>query len=137
MKTLGVDFKGSDVILVMIEDGEFRSVNKISIVDDSTQKDMRGFYVSIIEFAEWNGPDEIVIIDRARKGKYAGGVTSFKLEAVIQVALSNVRIIHGATVRAFVAKNPSDKEIYSYAMKAFNVARCGYHQKKNQLSLEF
>lgn len=93
MIACGVLLKGSEAIFAVLEQkaGEvtptFRNlpVKKIKLGDEQDAASVRVFKAAIEAFARENNIDVFVIKARAKKGKMAGGGTSFKMEGVVQL----------------------------------------------------
>ena len=90
-RVCGIELKSSEAILVVVESTKEISMlidtkpNKINIVDDEDNSEVKSFFNSIVEFIRNNNIDIIVLKKRARKGKMAGGSVSFKLESLVQI----------------------------------------------------
>jgi hypothetical protein len=98
----GIELKGNDAILVVLNTGEIveTSPKKITLKDTKIQDDIKSFVLEIIEFLNKYKVDEIGIKERATKGRFAGGAVSFKMEALIQGTQFNVSLFHGKTISA-------------------------------------
>lgn len=71
--------------------------------------------------------DEIAIIEREQKGKFAGSATSFKLEATLQLMDLPVSLISPLTIKEQLKRNPPQVDFDSLDLKrvqlnAFDVA---------------
>lgn len=91
MKTCGIDLKACDAIVVILEgtkaSWEFIEceTRKISLPNDEDSSQLRGFRESVNALVKHHGILRIAIKKRAKKGKYAGGPVSFKMEGVVQL----------------------------------------------------
>lgn len=91
MKICGIDLKASDTILSVIEvennTNRYISLNlkKISIQNDESKSEIESFHETFKTFLRDNNIDKIVIKKRAKRGKFAGGADTFKMEGIIQL----------------------------------------------------
>lgn len=131
MKTCGIELKGNDAILVCLEGNTnayafaHKEVKKIKLQDSNNQSDIKVFSKAVIEFLNTNQFDSIGIKARATKGRFSGGSVSFKMEGIIQLADSNVQIIHGATIKAKMKTRLDEidgAQLNTYQKEAFTVA---------------
>ena len=85
---------------------------------------MRSFFETVRNSFDLNTPDRIGIIKRNKKGKFAGGAVSFKMEGLIQLyEKKNIRLISPHTLRSFQKKeNPQIIPKYKYQNKAYLLA---------------
>ncbi len=130
-KTCGIEIKGNSAIVVVLE-GEpdnFKVIptefKKTNLNDSNNQEDVKSFSNVISSFFKAHNFDKIGIKERATKGKFAGGPTSFKIEGLIQNTDFPVSIIHGLTMKSML-KN-LDVEftgVNNYQVEAMKVAYC-------------
>lgn len=128
-KICGIEIKGNTAIVVVLE-GEpnnFKVIptefKKTKINASSNQEDVKSFSNVINNFFKANNFDKIGIKERATKGKFAGGSTSFKIEGLIQNTDFTVSLIHGQTMKSKL-KN-QDVEfvgVNNYQIEAMKVA---------------
>ncbi|MDX4065582.1 DUF3010 family protein [Aliarcobacter skirrowii] len=91
MKICGIELKASDTILAVIEVENniihYISLNlkKISIQNDENKSEIESFHETIKTFLRDNNIDKIIIKKRAKRGKFAGGADTFKMEGIIQL----------------------------------------------------
>ena len=91
MKICGVELKGNDAIvcLMQLEHGLYSlpdcRVRRIAISDSSSREQLVKFQFDFNKLMQDYQVDTVVIRKRMTKGKFAGGSTSFKLEAAIQL----------------------------------------------------
>jgi hypothetical protein len=132
MKVCGIDLKGSEAVLVCLEGSKEDCViicqdqKKFSIKDSSNQLDVSSFSSQIVSFLEENEFDEVGIKARAKKGRFAGGSVSFKMEGIIQLANVNVEVIHGATIKSKLKckeVHTSNENVLAYQKEALSVAQ--------------
>jgi len=130
MKVCGIELKGNDAIFTCLE-GDAENYNlveltlkKINLKDSKNQADIHQFTKELNAFFDLNQFEKIGIKARGEKGRFAGGPTSFKMEALIQNTLWNVNIIHGATLRAALKTKVIDESgVKKYQVEALMVAR--------------
>lgn len=111
MKVCGVELKGNDAIICLMEkaNGLYDIPNvrvpKISIKDAGDAEQVRGFQFAFAKLIEDYKIDAVVIKGRALKGKFAGGPVGFKLEAAIQLIDGlDVEIVSSSYVKSAWAK---------------------------------
>ncbi len=91
MKVCGVDIRGSEAILAIavLKDGSVTHLplqtRKISLADDDDCANVRSFSELVEGYARDNGIERLAIKKRGKKGEYAGGPTTFKIEGVLQL----------------------------------------------------
>jgi hypothetical protein len=91
MKVCGVELKANDAIisLMSLTDGLYTlldcRVKKISINDASDTEQLKKFQFDFAKLMADYQIDHVVIRERMKKGKFAGGAVGFKLEAAIQL----------------------------------------------------
>jgi hypothetical protein len=92
MRVCGVELKGNDAVicLMVLDQGLYTlpdcRVKKLSISDSSNRDELSKFQFDFIKLMQDYNVDSVVIRERMTKGKFAGGATSFRLEAAIQLA---------------------------------------------------
>ena len=91
MKIAGVEIKGSEAIFAVVEyDGSAlahlsTSLKKIALEDDDIAANVRQFRTQVAAFISDNGLKMLAIKKRGKKGEFAGGPTTFKIEGVLQL----------------------------------------------------
>jgi hypothetical protein len=91
MKTCGVEIKASEAIfaLASVEGGAVAHVpvalKKIALEDDDVAANVKAFAVSVAAFVREHGIERLAIKKRGKKGEFAGGPTTFKIEGVMQL----------------------------------------------------
>ena len=134
MKICGVDLAANDAIVVVLDgtraswkvvDSELR---KVSLLDDEDAGQVRVFQNAVIAIVKRHGVDRIVIKKRGKKGKFAGGPISFKMEGVIQlIDICEVALLSPQTI-ATVSKmnlNVVPAQLKQYQRDAFFTALAG------------
>ncbi|WP_419904560.1 DUF3010 family protein [Kiloniella sp.] len=91
MKLCGIELKGNEAVLAVLENtGEGPKhldlpPRKIALGDSDKASEIVAFQNKIVEFFQANSISKIIIKKRAKKGKFAGGPDTFKMEALIQI----------------------------------------------------
>ena len=126
MKVLGVELKGNDAILCLMEreNGLYNLPNirvpKLTIADAGDAEQIRKFQFDFAKLLEDYKIETVVIKGRALKGKFAGGPVGFKLEAAIQlVDKVNVEIVSGSFVKSVLAKTQVGIDFRDTGLKKF------------------
>jgi len=107
----GVELSASVANIAVIDFSEEVSLvsdapRKIKLNDDETVEGIRAFSDAFLSVIQDHGIEAVSIKARAKKGEYAGGPVSFKMEAAIQlVAPVSVVIVHGAGISAAEKKS--------------------------------
>jgi hypothetical protein len=131
MRVCGVDIQGGKANLVVLDGSrnEFTHVRTgqpyIDIKDDRQAPDIRWFFTTISDFFREHAVELIGIKSRRDRGKFAGGATGFKLEALIQMYNEcGVVLIAPTSIAAAIKKHNPRKPIpvYAYQTAAFETA---------------
>ncbi|MGZ0706438.1 DUF3010 family protein [Pseudomonas piscis] len=91
MSICGIEIKGSEAIfaLASLEGGTLEhqpiAVKKITLEDDDEAANVRAFANQVRDFIREQGITRIAIKKRSKKGEFAGGPTTFKIEGVFQL----------------------------------------------------
>ncbi|MEN5091075.1 DUF3010 family protein [Pseudomonas protegens] len=91
MSICGIEIKGSEAIfaLASLQDGALQhqalAIKKIALEDDDEAGNVRAFAAQIGAFVREHGITRIAIKKRSKKGEFAGGPTTFKIEGVLQL----------------------------------------------------
>lgn len=91
MSICGIEIKGSEAIfaLASLQDGtpqhQALAIKKIALEDDDEAGNVRAFAARIGAFVREHGITRIAIKKRSKKGEFAGGPTTFKIEGVLQL----------------------------------------------------
>ncbi len=131
MKICGIELKGNNAIVVSLQfDGTnytviHKDVKKITLKDTDLQSDVQDFSKELYSFFDSVVFDAIAIKGRAKKGKFAGGSVSFKIEGIIQNSKYTVAIFPGATIKAKLKNTEVDaSEVNGYQEEALRAAVC-------------
>ncbi|GAB3256688.1 DUF3010 family protein [Chitinimonas naiadis] len=107
MKVCGVEIKGSEAIFAMVlrSDGVLShlpiATKKIELEDDDESANVKAFAEQITAFVKANDIAHIAIKKRGKKGDFAGGPTTFKIEGIFQLlADCEVTLISAQTMSA-------------------------------------
>lgn len=113
MKICGIDLAGHDAIVVILDgtqtswsliDSEPR---KITLPDDEDSGQVRAFWDAMTALIKHHGIDRIAIKKRGKKGKFAGGPVSFKMEGIIQlIEICDIHLLSPQTIATVSKKNP-------------------------------
>ena len=91
MNICGIEIKGSEAIIAVAAlDGSTLShvplaTKKIALDDDDEAANVRRFAAQVASFVRENSVDRIAIKKRSKKGEFAGGPTTFKIEGILQL----------------------------------------------------
>lgn len=111
MKICGIELKSNNVLLAVVENKEFVDLKtkKLTLENDESQEDIRKFCNEFLLFLEQNEIEKVVIKKRAKKGNFAGGAVTFKIEGLIQLnPLCEVELLSSQTISSFEKKNDID-----------------------------
>jgi hypothetical protein len=134
MKICGIDLASHDAIVVVL-DGTRTSwkvvdsdVRKVSLLDDEDAVQVRVFQKAVSSLVKHHGVHQIVIKKRGKKGKFAGGPVSFKMEGVIQLIDTCDVVLLAPQAIASVSKkyiHEIPDELKQYQRDAFFTALAG------------
>ena len=133
MKICGVEIKGSEAIMAVIdlENDQATSLNiepkKIALENDEDRNLVKSFFEAFSGFIRDNQIDRVVIKKRSKKGDYAGGVVTFKIEGLIQLVEGcSVDLIAPQTISATQKKKHYEppNNLNKYQEQAFFAAMC-------------
>jgi len=127
MKICGIELKSNNAILVVLDNKEFvdLKIKKIILENDENQEDIRKFCNEFLLFLEKNEIEKIVIKKRAKKGNFAGGAVTFKMEGLIQLnPMCDVELISPQAISSFEKKNQVEypESLKKYQEQAFLTA---------------
>lgn len=107
MPVCGVEIKGSEAIFAVVEviDGHWTHVptetKRIALNDDDDAKNVRSFADLVAGFLRDNKLTEVALKKRGKKGEFAGGPTTFKIEGVFQLNHEcSVQLVSAPTIAA-------------------------------------
>ncbi len=131
MKLCGIDLKGSEAIVIVLEgtvdqfDIVDTGVAKIILGDTNKSDDVLTFKDTFHSFIKNHNIDHIGIKKRNTKGQFAGGAVSFKMEGLIQLTPNaNILLFAPPTISSTVKKNPPPvpQNIFAYQKGAYEIA---------------
>ena len=91
MNICGIEIKGSETIFAVArQDGQALghvalATKKIALQDDDDAANVKAFAREVAAFVRDNAIERIAIKKRSKKGEFAGGPTTFKIEGVFQL----------------------------------------------------
>ena len=91
MKICGIELKSNNVIFSIVESVNNSTnyidtkIKKLTLNDDENRDSIISFKNEIDNFILENNIDKIIIKKRAKKGNFAGGAVTFKIESIIQL----------------------------------------------------
>ncbi|PKN15283.1 MAG: DUF3010 domain-containing protein [Deltaproteobacteria bacterium HGW-Deltaproteobacteria-24] len=124
MKVCGIELKANNMVLVVSNDHEYveTKIKKITLENDELQNDIRQFCNEFLLFLEHHGIEKIYVKKRAKKGTFAGGAVTFKMEGLIQLnPHCEVELVSSATISAYEKKHEIvfPKTLNKYQEQAF------------------
>ncbi|CAB1404960.1 FIG00953108: hypothetical protein [Pseudomonas fluorescens] len=115
MNICGIEIKGSEAIIAVAAlDGSTLShiplaTKKIALDDDDEAANVKLFAAQVASFVRENAVDRIAIKKRSKKGEFAGGPTTFKIEGVFQLLDGcEVTLLSPQTINAQAKKHDFD-----------------------------
>jgi 4-alpha-glucanotransferase len=125
MRVCGIDLKANNAIFSVIETNDEddiavyidMQIKKLSLGEDEKQEDIRNFCNELLHFLMKNDINKVKIKKRAKKGNFAGGAITFKMEALIQLnPHCEVELVTSQSISKYQKKNeinfPSDLNKY-------------------------
>jgi len=127
MKVCGIELTGNEAIvsLVLFEDEIFHlpecRVRRVQCKDPDDRNELRYFQKTFAKLVEDYQIETLVIKQRMKKGKFAGGANSFKLEAALQLLDENidVRLISATEIKENLKKYPLPIRFEETGLKKF------------------
>ncbi|RXK00294.1 hypothetical protein CRU98_03805 [Arcobacter sp. CECT 8986] len=114
MNICGIELKSNYAVLSVVKNSLIDDIvdyvdlkiKKITLEDDENKQSIEQFFTQINEFLKTNSIEKVVIKKRAKKGNFAGGAVTFKMEALIQLtSLCEVDLISSQSLSSFEKKN--------------------------------
>ncbi|WP_122301513.1 DUF3010 family protein, partial [Pseudomonas syringae] len=103
----GVEIKGSEAIFALAtrQGGDMGhlplATKKLALEDDDEAANVKVFASQLAGFVRENGVSHVVIKKRSKKGEFAGGPTTFKIETIFQLMSDcEVLLISPQTINA-------------------------------------
>lgn len=124
MYLCGIEIKSNQVIVVVVKDNEFWELDekKIELENDEDQNSIREFCNDFLIFLKKNNIEKVYIKKRAKKGTFAGGAVTFKIEGLIQLnPHCEVELVSAQTINAFKKRNEIvfPKKLNKYQQEAY------------------
>lgn len=130
----GVEIKGSEAIFALASrtgSGVTHvplATRKMALADDDEAASVKAFAMQVASFLRENGISHIAIKKRSKKGEFAGGPTTFKIETVLQMMSDcDVVLVSPQTINAQNKKHQFDLPgtLNKYQHEAFKTACAG------------
>ena len=128
MTLCGIEIKGSEAIIaVAAQDLTHVALpnKKIALDDDDEAANVKAFASQVAAFVRDNGITRIAIKKRSKKGEFAGGPTTFKIEGVLQLLDGvEVTLLSPQTINAQYKKHNFElpATLNKYQHEAFKTA---------------
>ena len=135
----GIEIKGSEAIFAMAtrQQGDIEhlplAIKKIGLEDDDESANVKAFAAQIASFVRENGISHLVIKKRSKKGEFAGGPTTFKIETVFQLLTDcDVTLLSPQTINAQNKKHnfALPASLNKYQHEAYKAACAGLMKGK-------
>jgi len=129
MKVCGIELKSNEARIVVLDGNKDdytivkTNIAKLKIDNPKDQKDVIAFKDHILEFFKEQDLDLIAIKERMTKGRFSGGSTTFKMEALIQTSETEIQLVHGMTIKSKLKNIEIETDgLPKYQEEAFKVA---------------
>ena len=126
MRVCGVELKDNEAIvcLLSLDQGLFDipdcKLKRIPFQNVNSRSHLQQFQQTFKQFCDDSNVDRVVIRERMRKGKFAGGAVSFKLEAAIELIDSlDVAILSPKQIKTALAADPLPIDYVDTGLKPF------------------
>ena len=138
MTLCGIEIKGSEAIIAVasLDNQALTHValatKKIALEDDDEAANVKAFAAQAKAFVQANGITRIAIKKRSKKGGFAGGPTTFKIEGVFQLLEGvEVTLLSPQTINAQNKKHTFDlpATLNKYQHEAYKTACSGLMKK--------
>ena len=138
MTICGIEIKGSEAIIAVASLNNQTlthvalATKKIALDDDDEAANVKAFAAQVKAFVQANGITRIAIKKRSKKGEFAGGPTTFKIEGVFQLLEGvEVTLLSPQTINAQYKKHTFDlpATLNKYQHEAYKTA-CSCLMKK-------
>lgn len=140
MKVCGVEIKGSHANIVIL-DGNVDSYmhvvtdpRRVDLDDDESTEHVRSFRDVFQALVRDQQIEHVAIKKRNKKGEYAGGPTSFKIEGILQLLDEcQVHLLAPVTISSIVRKSSPalPDTLRRYQESAFKAAFATLHRISN------
>lgn len=128
MTICGIEIKGSEAIFALVTphlEHVAVATKKIALDDDENATSVKAFAAHLVAFVKAQGITRIVIKKRSKKGEFAGGPTTFKIEGILQLLDDcDVQLLSPQTLNAQFKKHAFElpATLNKYQHEAFKVA---------------
>ncbi|KAA8706525.1 MULTISPECIES: DUF3010 family protein [Pseudomonas] len=128
MTLCGIEIKGSEAIIAVAAPDLTHvtmATKKIALEDDDEAANVKAFASQVAAFVRDNGITRIAIKKRSKKGEFAGGPTTFKIEGVLQLLDGvEVTLLSPQTINAQYKKHSFElpATLNKYQHEAFKTA---------------
>ncbi len=128
MTLCGIEIKGSEAIIAVAAPDLTHVAlpsKKIALDDDDEAANVKAFASQVAAFVRDNGITRIAIKKRSKKGEFAGGPTTFKIEGVFQLLDGvEVTLLSPQTINAQYKKHNFElpATLNKYQHEAFKTA---------------
>ncbi|MFA5981835.1 DUF3010 family protein [Pseudomonas sp. KHB2.9] len=131
MTLCGIEIKGSEAIIAVASLNNQTlthvalATKKIALEDDDDAANVKAFAAQVKAFVRDNAIERIAIKKRSKKGEFAGGPTTFKIEGVFQLLEGvEVTLLSPQTINAQNKKHNFDlpATLNKYQHEAFKAA---------------
>lgn len=135
----GIEIKGSEAIFALAtrQQGDVEhlplAIKKIGLEEDDESANVKAFAAQIASFVRENGISHLVIKKRSKKGEFAGGPTTFKIETVFQLLTDcDVTLLSPQTINAQNKKHnfALPASLNKYQHEAYKAACAGLMKGK-------
>src|SRR5262245_25305525 len=128
MNVLGVEFAGSDMIYVLLEQANGRPVirtkNKIPLSDTRNADALNAFRSAVETVLTSSCPDVVAIKEKSEAGdcQYRAGAAALKMEGILLAhARCRIEFISGRRINGCQV---TDDSLHKYAQPAYKAAAC-------------
>ncbi|NMY94139.1 DUF3010 family protein [Pseudomonas proteolytica] len=128
MTLCGIEIKGSEAIIAVAAPDLTHvtmATKKIALEDDDEAANVKAFASQVAAFVRDNDITRIAIKKRSKKGEFAGGPTTFKIEGVLQLLDGvEVTLLSPQTINAQYKKHSFElpATLNKYQHEAFKTA---------------
>jgi len=125
MLVCGVELSGKEAIISLLQedDGMFYMpecrVRRVECKNADSTSELKYFQKTFAKLAEDYKIDHVVIKERMKKGKFAGGADGFKLEAALQLSDLSVSLLSPTQLKANLKHYPMPITFAETGLKKF------------------
>ena len=128
MTICGIEIKGSEAIFALVTphlEHVAVATKKLALDDDEDAASVKAFAANLAAFVKAQGITRMVIKKRSKKGEFAGGPTTFKIEGILQLLDDcDVQLLSPQTLNAQFKKHAFElpATLNKYQHEAFKAA---------------